>query len=73
MLPGELTDYERLWRRHVALVADAQIAHHWFARHFGADLMNGRDFAVKCAEADRIMAEMHGKLDETLRLLKEYL
>lgn len=36
--------------------ADAMIAHHWFAKHFG-EQMNGRDFAVKCQIAERAMKE----------------
>lgn len=39
------------------LQADAMIAHRWFEKHFG-EVMNGRDFAVKCEMADRSLAEL---------------
>jgi hypothetical protein len=38
------------------LRADAMIAHRWFAARFG-DVMNGRDFSVKCAMASRELFE----------------
>lgn len=41
--------------------ADAMIAHRWFAGHFG-EVMNGRDFAVKCQMADRQLEEARDAL-----------
>ena len=41
--------------------ADATIAHRWFAEQFG-EIMNGRDFAVKCPMADEELAEERAAL-----------
>ena len=45
---------------------DAMIAHRWFAKHFG-EIMNGRDFAVKCQIADQMIADLK---TDTLTLLQ---
>lgn len=46
------------WERKVTeLGADAMIAHRWFEKRFG-EVMNGRDFAVKCEMADRDLASL---------------
>lgn len=48
----KLADWET---RYDAQNTDSMIAHRWFARHFG-EIMNGRDFAVKCPMADTKLA-----------------
>jgi hypothetical protein len=55
---------------------DAMIASQWFARHFG-EMMNGRDFAVKCPMADReldalIARERRMAAEEELVALKKW-
>jgi len=40
---------------------DSMIAHRWFAKHFG-EIMNGRDFAVKCPMADEQLAATREQL-----------
>lgn len=60
-LAADRTSVHRMFEELEELREDSQIAHQWFAKHFG-DVMNGRDFAVKCAMADVAMAELRADL-----------
>ncbi len=51
---------------------DAMIAHRWFSRHFG-EIMNGRNFAVKCPMADEILKERAEKAEADLEALGDQL
>ena len=62
-----LRDKAAAEERAESLYRDSMVAHRWFAEHFG-EVMNGKDFSVKCPMATR---QLHASTSNTARRCAE--
>jgi hypothetical protein len=50
--------------------SDSMVAHRWFAKQFG-EVMNGRDFAMKCPMATEEMMTLRARIEDLERRASE--